>query len=88
LAEEKALKELLDSEESHTGEHWNVDDIRKIVTAKHLCSCRDPIVMGFKVITIMKTLRLSKAFIPVHLSHVPLVSLIASTVQIKRGVLE
>ena len=58
LAEEKALRELIDSKESHTGEHWNVDDIRTIVTAKHLCSCGDPIVMSFKVITTIITLAL------------------------------
>ena len=35
----------------------NVDDIKDIVTAKHLCSCRDPIMMAFKVITIKITYR-------------------------------
>ena len=60
LADEKALRELIliDSNESHTGEHWNVDDIRTIVTAKHLCSCGDPIVMSFKVTTTIITLTL------------------------------
>lgn len=57
-AEEKALQELIGSKESHAGEHWNVDDIRNIVTAKHLCSCGDPIVMSFKVITTIITLTL------------------------------
>lgn len=56
LAEEKALRDLIDSNER--GKHLNVDEIRTIVTAKHLCSCGDPIVMSFKVITTIITLAL------------------------------
>ncbi|XP_078359538.1 short transient receptor potential channel 5-like [Oculina patagonica] len=47
--EEKALKNLIKSDESPTGVHSNVDNIKNIVTAKNLCSCRDPITMAFKV---------------------------------------
>lgn len=49
---EKSLRKLIDSAKSPTGEHWNVDDIKNIVTAKHLCSCRDPITMAFEVPTV------------------------------------
>ena len=46
---EKALQNLIDSDKSPTGEHSNVDNIKNIVTAKNLCSCRDPISMAFDV---------------------------------------
>ncbi|XP_078359526.1 short transient receptor potential channel 5-like [Oculina patagonica] len=47
--EEKALQKLIESDNGPTREHWNVDYIKNIVTAKHLCSCRDPITMAFEV---------------------------------------
>ena len=85
LAEERALQELINSKESRTGIHWNVDDIRNIVTAKHLCSCRNPIVMSFKVITKNNHFNIiSIASIPLHLSHLPLASLMASAIQINK----
>ena len=46
---EKELKKLIKSGKSPTGEHWNVDNIKNIVTAKNLCSCRDPITTAFDV---------------------------------------
>lgn len=42
---EKALQKLIKKD----GEHWNVDNIKNIVTAKNLCSCRDPITIAFDV---------------------------------------
>ena len=49
---EKRLKQLTDSTKEPTGKHsWTVDDIIDTVTAKNLCSCRDPIKMAFKVHT-------------------------------------
>ena len=49
---ENALKELVDNAKSPTSQGKNVDEIKNIVTAENLCSCRDPIMMAFKVITI------------------------------------
>ena len=49
---ENALKELINNAKSPTGQRKNVDEIKNIVTAKNLCSCRDPIMMAFEVITI------------------------------------
>ena len=43
---EEDLQKLIDGNQS-----WNVGDIKDGVTAKDLCSCRDPIMMAFKVIT-------------------------------------
>ena len=61
---ENALKELIRDAKSPpgngkrknvdeiNGKRKNVDEIKNIVTAKNLCSCRDPIMMAFEVITI------------------------------------
>ena len=48
---ENALKELIENADSPKGHRKNVDEIKNIVTAENLCSCRDPIMMAFKVIT-------------------------------------
>ena len=48
---ENALKELVDNAKSPTSQGKNVDEIKNIVTAENLCSCRDPIMMAFEVIT-------------------------------------
>ncbi|KAL9984528.1 hypothetical protein ACROYT_G006831 [Oculina patagonica] len=53
---EKALQNLINSDKSPTGEHSNVDNIKNIVTAKNLCSCRDPISMAFDVNCTLRTL--------------------------------
>jgi len=48
--EEKRLKQLIVSTKEPTDKQsWTVDDIMDTVTAKNLCSCRDPIKMAFKV---------------------------------------
>ena len=49
---EEALQRLIDC-----SQRWNVDDIKDVVTAKDLYSCRDPIIMAFKVITIIMNYR-------------------------------
>ena len=58
---EKALKELLKSTRGPSSQdhsqNWNVEDIKHRVTAKNLCSCRDPILMAFEVATITVTYR-------------------------------
>ena len=46
---ESALEKLIATAKSPTGQRMNVDEIKNIVTAEHLCSCRDPITTAFKV---------------------------------------
>lgn len=53
---EKELQKLIKSGKSPTGEHWNVDNIKTIVTATNLCSCRDPITTAFDVNLTLQTL--------------------------------
>ncbi|XP_020604926.1 short transient receptor potential channel 5-like isoform X2 [Orbicella faveolata] len=53
---EKALQKLIKSGKSPAGEQWNVDNIKNIVTAKNLCSCRDPITTAFDVNLTLQTL--------------------------------
>ena len=53
---EEALQRLI----RDRSQRWNVDDIKDVVTAKNLCSCRDPIIMAFKVTTITLNYRLDK----------------------------
>ena len=43
------LRELIDDP---SGPPKNVDEIKTIVTAENLCSCTDPIMTAFEVITI------------------------------------
>ncbi|KAJ7391692.1 hypothetical protein OS493_017389 [Desmophyllum pertusum] len=54
---EKELQKLKKSIDGSTGERQlNIDDIKNIVTAKHLCSCKDPITMAFEVNGTLRTL--------------------------------
>ncbi|KAL9984532.1 hypothetical protein ACROYT_G006836 [Oculina patagonica] len=53
---EKALQNLIKSDNGPTGELWNVHDIENIVTAKNLCACKDPITVAFEVNRKLRTL--------------------------------
>ena len=46
---ERNLTKLVESVENSKGQQWNVEDIKRIVTAQNLCSCKNPIDMAFKV---------------------------------------
>ncbi|KAK2566303.1 Short transient receptor potential channel 5 [Acropora cervicornis] len=54
---EKDLDDFIDSKKDPTfSSKWNVQKIEQVVTAKSFCSCRDPIVMAFRVNNKLKEL--------------------------------